>query len=151
MRYGRFLFGIVLALLLFGVVAGVGWTAYNAGITQGVVESGNLVPPSIDGNAAPTAPFYAPYGFRGSYGFYRPFGFGFGLLGCLVPLFFIFLLFALFRLAFRPRWGRGWGGPWMGGGVGRDWDPSKGDIPPAVQEWHRKLHETENQTPTQAA
>jgi hypothetical protein len=150
MRFGRLLFGAVLALLLVGVVAGVGWTAYNAGITQGVVESGKLVPPTIDGSPAPTAPFYAPYGFYGPYGFHRPFGFGFGFLGCLVPLFFIFLLFALFRLAFRPRWGRGWGGPWMRGGPG-GWDPTKGEIPPAVQEWHRKLHETENQAPTPPA
>lgn len=151
MRYGRVFFGIVLALVVVGVVAGVAWTAYNAGIYQGVAESGKLIPPTIDGNTAPVAPFFGPYGFYGPLGFRRGFGFGFGIVGCLVPLFFIILLFALFRLAFRPRWGRGWGGPWMRGGWDGSWDPSKGNIPPAVQEWHRRLHETENQPPTQPA
>lgn len=134
MENRRILFGIVLALLLIGVVAGVGWTAYNAGITQGVVESGKLVPLTTEGGVAPTA----PYGFYRPFGVYRPFGFGFGLLGCLVPILFLFLLFGLFRFMFRPRWG----GPWM---RGSGWDPSKGDIPPGVKEWHRKLHDEETQ------
>ena len=142
MRYGRFLFGVVLTLLLVGLVAGVGWTAYNAGITQGVVESGKLVVPSGEGNVVPAAPMYTPFRFYGAYGFRHPFGFG--ILGCLVPLFFVFLLFALLRFAFRPRWG---GGPWMRGG----WDSSQGDVPDRVKEWHRKLHEESSETKSQAA
>lgn len=140
MRYGRILVGFILALLVVGVLAGVGVTAYNAGVSQGVVDSGKLVLPTTDGTA-PTAPFVAPYGFYRPFGFGPRFGFGFGFLGCLVPLFFFLLLFALFRLAFRPRWSRGWGGPGMGWGMRGGWDPSKGDIPPGLKEIHRKLHE----------
>ncbi len=140
MRYGRIFMGVVLALLLVGLVAGVGVTAYNAGIMQGVVESGRFVPPTTEGGVAPTAPIWI----YGPGAFHRPFGFGFGFLGCLVPLFFIFLLFALFRFAFRPHWGHG---GWKRGG----WDPAQGDIPPAVKEWHRKLHEEETAAPTKAA
>lgn len=145
MRYGRFLLGIVLTLLLVGVVAGAALTAYNAGVAQGMVTSGKLVVPSGDGSVAPAAPFYPPFAFGRPFG-YRPFGFGFGLFGCLVPLFFIFLVFGLLRLVFRPRWGYGWGGPGR-----RGWDPSQGDMPERVKEWHRKLHEAENQTPPPAA
>lgn len=133
MRYAKVLIGFMLALLVVGVVAGIGWTAYNAGVAQGLVESGKIVPSSTGGAVVPVAPF----GLYGPFGFHRPFGFGFGLLGCLVPLLFFLFLFSMFRLMFRPRWGRGWGGPWMRGG----WDPAHGDIPPGVQEWHRKLHE----------
>lgn len=145
MRYGRFLLGIVLTLLLVGLVAGAAFTAYNAGVAQGMVATGKLVVPSGDGSVAPAAPFYPPYGFFRPYGFH-PFGGGFGFLGCLVPLFFIFLIFAAFRFAFRPHWGRGWGGPGM-----RGWDPSSGDVPERIKEMHRKMHEQENQTPPPAA
>lgn len=140
MRYGRFLLGVVLTLLLVGLVAGVAWTAYNAGIMQGIAQSGILTMPATEGTTAPT-PNMVPFWF------FRPFGFhpfGFGFLWCLGPLFFFLIIFLLFRLAFRPNWGRGWGGgPWMRG----DWDPSQSDIPPRVKEWHRKLHEDENKAP----
>lgn len=156
MRFGRVLFGIVLALVVVGVVAGIGFTAYNAGLTQGIYESGKLVPPAADGSVVPTAPMMAPFGyyrgfgFGGYGGFGRPFGFGFGFLGCLAPLLFFFLIFGLFRFVFRPHWGRGWGGRGWGGGPGMrgGWgDTAEGDIPPAVREFHRKLHEEENTTP----
>lgn len=135
MRYGRVLFGVVLALVVIGVLAGVGLTAYNAGVIQGAVANGKFVAPT-EGNTLPIVP---QYGFYQPFGFYRPFGFGFGFLRCLVPLFFILLLLMLFRFAFRPRWG----GHWMRPG----WDPSRGDFPPAVKEWHRKLHEEEANVP----
>jgi len=154
MRYGKILVGFLLALLVVGVLAGVGYTAYNAGVSQGLIDSGKLVLPATNG-VAPTVPYAAPFG--APYGFYRPFGFGprfgggFGFLGCLVPLFFIILLFALFRLAFRGRWGRGWGGPGMGMGMRGGWDPSSGNIPPDVKEWHRKLHEEDEKATTPPA
>lgn len=135
MRYFRILLGFVLALLVVGAVAGIGWTAYNAGVAQGFVESGKMVAPTTNGTVVPVAPF----GFYGPYGFHRPFGFGFGLIGCLVPLLFFVLIFGMFRFMFSSRRGYGWGGPWMRGG----WDPAQGDIPPRVQELHRKLHEQE--------
>ena len=110
-------------------------------------EPVTLNAPTTDGTV-PVAPFVAPYGFYRPFGFGPPFGFGFGFLGCLVPFFFLLFIFALFRLVFRPRWGRGWGGPGMGMRGG--WDSPQGDIPPAVKEWHRKLHEEESVPPPAA-
>lgn len=153
MGAGRVLFAVLATLLVVGVVAGIGFTAYNAGVSQGLVDSGKLViqaaPVTGDGTTTvPVAPYgmYRGFGY-GGYGWGGPFRGGFGFLGCLVPLFFILLIFGLFRFAFRPRWGRGWGGPGMGM---RGWGgPGNGDIPDGVKEWHRKLHEEENaaQTP----
>jgi hypothetical protein len=80
-----------------------------------------------------------PFGFYNAYGSHRPFGFGFGFLGCLVPILFFLLIFALFRFAFRPRWG----GPWRYGG----WENGQGDIPPGVREWHRRMHEQDTAPP----
>ena len=145
MQNARILAGFLLALLVVGLLAGVGYTAYNAGVSQGVIDSGKLVVPSTDGTA-PAAPFVAPYGFYRPFGFGPRFGYGFGFLGCLAPLFFFLLIFALFRFAFRPHWGRGWGGPGMG--MRGRWDPSQGDIPQGVKDWHRKLHEEEDKTTT---
>src|SRR5581483_4445181 len=135
MNSGRIFLGIVLALLLILLVAGVGWYGYNMGIAQTALQNGQI------------APLVRPYGF----GFYRPFGFGFGFLGCLVPLLFIFLIFGLFHFLFwGPRWGRGWGrGPWGYGRFG--WDPSQGDIPPQLKDLHRRLHESESTTPPPTA
>ena len=135
MQNRRFFLGIVLTLLFVGLLASVGWTAYNAGIAQGMVQNGTIVVPS-SGAVLPNAPMY-----YGAFGFHRPFGFG--IVGCLAPLFFFLLLFALFRFAFRPHWG----GPWMRGG----WDPSQGDMPERVKEWHRKLHEQESAAKAEAA
>ena len=134
MRSGRILFGILVALVLVGLVAGVGVFTYNAGVAQGLVTSGKLVPPSSDGTIPPV-PYYAPLGL------YRPW-FGFGLFGCLGPiLFFFFILFLLRLLFWGPRWRRGWGGrPWR---TGDFWDPAQGNIPQGVRELHRKLHEQE--------
>ena len=144
MRNGNFFRGVLVALLVVGVLAVVGFAAYNAGMMQGAVQSGNLVvPPPADGTA-PVAPV-TPY-----YGFYHPFwfgphwGFGFGFLWCLGPIFFFFLIFALFRLVLGPR--RGWGGPGMRGG----WNGQDGEIPQGVKDMHRRLHEQEQGTPPPA-
>ena len=74
-----------------------------------------------------------PFGY-GAPGFYRPWGFGFGFLGCLFPLFGIFLVFGLLRAMFwRGHWG-GHRGHWGHGG------PNEQGVPPMVAEWHRKMH-----------
>ncbi len=111
---GRFILGLVLVLALLVLAAGIGVYAYNLGIAQGMVDSGKITAPS-------PYPFYGPY-------FFRPFGFGF--FGFLGPLFFFLIIFALVRALF---WGRHWGrypGHW------------EGQVPPAVEEWHRKMHES---------
>ncbi len=119
---GRIVWGILLVLLLIVGAVVLGTSAYNRGLAQGMAVSGADKAP-----ASGTVPY--PY-FPGPF-FWRPFGWGFGFLGFLFPLFFIFLIFALVRGLF---WGgyRGWRrGPWM----------ESGTIPPAVEEWHRKMHE----------
>jgi hypothetical protein len=133
MGRGRIVFGILIVLLLFGLIAGVGVTAYNAGVTRGMLTPMGALPAAPNGTVMPPAPYYAPYMF------WRPFGWGLGFLGCLVPFFVVLLLFALFRLAFGgPHWRRGYGMHAF-----HNWDSSQRDVPPVVQEWHRKLHEQE--------
>jgi hypothetical protein len=118
---GRIVFGVLIALLLIAGAVGIGVYAYNFGVAQGMADSGKLVAPMT--GVPPNPYLYRPFGFH-------PFGFGFGLLGCLFPLLFFFLLFGLCR-AFIWR-GR------CGGMRHRHWD---GNLPPMVEEWHRKMHE----------
>jgi hypothetical protein len=96
-----------------------------------LAASGKLAAPdgAPTGGVAPY-PYYTP--------FYRPWGFGFGIFGLIFPLLFFFLIFGAIRGLFFRGWRRGpWNhGPWNRG----DWDKN---VPPMVQEWHRKLHETE--------
>jgi hypothetical protein len=130
----RVFFRVILALVLIGAVVGLGAGVYNAGVTQGLVASGKVALP--DGATGAVAPYV-------SYGMYRPFGFGFGLFGLIFPLLFFFLLFGAIRGLFfrgaRGSWGHG---PWNRG----DWDKN---VPPMVQEWHRKMHEPQAGEPTQ--
>jgi hypothetical protein len=89
----RGLFIAIIALLLFGAVAGV---AYEAGAAA----------TGAAGTAAGAYPYYWHPGF-----------FGFGFFGFLFPLLFLFLIFGLARAAFGGghHWGYGgrWGGPRM--------------------------------------
>jgi hypothetical protein len=80
-----FLFAIV-ALLLFGGVAGI---AYQAGAA------------SVAGAGAAAAGY--PY-------YWHPFFFGFPFFGLLFPLLFFFLIFGLARALFWGGYGRPWGG-----------------------------------------
>ncbi len=111
---GRFIRGLLLVLVLILLAVGIGAYSYNLGVAQGMVDSGKFTVPS-------PYPFYGPF-------FFRPFGFGF--FGILGPLFLFLIFFALLRGLF---WGRHWGrypGRW------------EGQVPPAVEEWHRKMHES---------
>ncbi len=124
---GRFVLGVLLAIVLIIGAVGIGVYAYNVGVTQGMVTSGKVTPPA----ATPYAyPFFGPF-------FFRPFGWGFGFLGCLFPLLFFLLFFSLIRLViWGPRWG------WR---HHRHWDRDERDVPPMVEEWHRKMHEQPTQ------
>jgi hypothetical protein len=127
---GRFVLGVLLAIVLIGGAVGIGAMAYSAGVTQGMVDSGKAVAPAA--GAAPYGnPFYGPF-------FFRPFGWGFGFLSCLFPLLFFFIIFSLLRGIF-------WGGRW-GWRHHRHWDQGEHGIPPMVEEWHRKMHDP--QAPT---
>ena len=114
----RVVYAVLVVLVLVAGALGVGAYAFQAGVAQGMIESGKVVAPAAG------APFY-PYG---PY-FGRPFGWGFGPLGCLFPLFFFLLFFVLLRGFF-------WRGRWSGH---REWQHG---MPPAFDEWHRRAHET---------
>ena len=134
------IFRIVLALVLIGAVAGLGAFAFNAGLARGLAMS---VPPAVGEHFQPPYAFYGmPYG-RHIMGFG-----GFGLLGCLVPLFLVFLFFLALRGLFwhgpRGWYGHMHHGQWGMAGKG-DW--SKG-VPPMFDEWHRRTHEGQ---PTEGA
>lgn len=96
------LFRIALVTLI-AVVAGV--VGYQLGLAQGLAGSGATGPVA-----------------------YYP-GFGFGFLGLLFPLLFLFLIFALARGAF---WGARGPEHWERHG----WS----DAPRRLEEWHRHAH-----------
>jgi hypothetical protein len=108
----RYVFrAVAVAALVLVAIAAVAIGAYNAGVAQGVVESGRAI-------AAP--PAGTPY----VYVWPRPWGFGFGFF----PLFFLLFLFIALR-------GLIWRGPWRGG-----WGCRSDGVPPAFEEWHRRAH-----------
>ncbi len=112
--------GLLIAILVIAAVVGIGVYAYNAGVAQGLVDSGKLAPPST---AIAPYPYYRPF-------FFHPFG----VFGWLVPLFFFFLIFALIRAIFwRGHWG-------WGPGMHRAYWGEHG-APPMFEEWHKRAHE----------
>lgn len=115
----RFGVGIVFVLVVILAVAGAGALGFNLGLAQGMAGAPVVAP----------APGAAPYVYGAPWLFYRPFGFGFGFLNCLFPLFGFLIFFSLIRLVF-------WRGGWRGM-HGRDW--SQG-VPPAFEDWHRRAH-----------
>jgi hypothetical protein len=128
---------IVAALVLLAAIAGIAYFAFQAGVVRGspiTIEAPSGGPSTSPGSAQGVP---APYPYYG-YGmpFHRPWGFGFGFFGCLIPLFLFFLLFGAFRFLFwGPRWGwhRGGYGPWRHG-----W--GEGGVPPMFEEWHKRAH-----------
>jgi hypothetical protein len=126
---GRTIARILLAVVLIGAAIGIGVTAYNAGVTAGLVQSGHAVVMADGYAVAPGA--YVGYGWG--------FGHGFGFFGFLGGLLFLFLLIGLIRAAFGgPR--RGWGGPGGPGprGWGGDWHRDAWEQ--RVKETHDALH-----------
>lgn len=122
---GRPVIAVLLVLVFLVAALGVGVYAYNMGVSQGLVESGKLVVPATG---------VAPYPYYGGPFFMRPFGFGFGFLGCLFPLLFFFLIFSLVR-GFFWRGHMGWHG--MNG----RWENG---VPRRFEEWHEKAHESQS-------
>lgn len=122
---------VAAALLLVGLLVGIGFGVYNAGVSQGLAENVTAV-----ASGAPSVA-YGPYP-----GYFGPhWGWGFGFFGIFFWILGIFLIFALVRLAFG--WGRGgrygrWGGGYGPGGWNR---PGPGDPRhEMLQEWHREAH-----------
>jgi hypothetical protein len=109
-------------VLLLAVLAGVGVSLYNAGVSAGLSQQLQQV--VQDGQPVTVAPYpYGPYWHGG-------WGFGFGIFGIL---FWILGIFLIIGLSGGPGgWGKhrhGYGGGWYG----RD----------QVADWHRELHRRE--------
>lgn len=131
---GRFVFRIFASLVLVAVLIGAGVLVYQMGVTQGLATNTTL-PPQVSN---PTAPYlyYPPY--------FHPWGFGFFPFGFIFPLFFGLFIFFLITRAIFGGWRRHAPGYW-GGMHGRD----PHDIPPMVEEWHRKMHEASSNPPAE--
>ncbi len=126
----RIVVAVLVTLALIAGAIGVGAVSFNAGVAQGLAQSGKLAELAQSGAGIGPHAFYG-----GPMFFHRPFGFGFGFLGCLVPLLFLFLAFSLVR---GFMWRRHWGWGMHGGGHG-PWS-NKDGAPPMFEEWHRRAH-----------
>lgn len=102
---------LAVAALVMAGAAAIGIGAYNAGVAQGIAQSGRALAP----------PAGTPY----VYVWPRPWGFGFFPI---FPFFFFLLFFFVVR-------GFLWRGPWRGG-----WGHHYGGVPTAFEEWHRRSH-----------
>jgi hypothetical protein len=124
-RFG-FVWRLLFALLVIGVLVAGGTALFRAGWAQGYQVGALATAPGGSGNA-PALPYYYP-----PYAFYPPFGFHpFGLFGLVFGFFLIFFLFGgLFRFL-------GWR-HWAGHTGYGDW--SQGSVPPWAKEWHERHH-----------
>jgi hypothetical protein len=123
---GRTILGVVLTVVAVFVLAGIGIGIYNAGVTQGIVEAGRV---PVGATVAAGYPYH--YGWHGG-------GVGFGFLGLLFPILFVFLLIGIARAAFgggRGRWGGGWG---PGGPGGEGWREERDR---RIADLHQRLHD----------
>ena len=131
--FGRTILGVLAVIALVGLVAVIGTSVYNAGISQGIAEAANAAAASGD-----PVVVYPPY-VGGHYG-YGNGGWGFGFFGIFFWILGFFLIFGLLRAAFG--WGR-----WGGGGPGRGGWESRQE---RMSELHRELHRREDQAPPAA-
>ena len=117
---------LLIVIVVGGISLAVG--AYNAGVTAGLAQSGQVV---VTPGGYPVSP--TPYvGWGWGWGG----GPGFGFFGFLGGLLFLFLLIGLIRAAVGgPR--RGWGGPGSMGGPG-GWRSDAWEQ--RVRETHAALH-----------
>jgi hypothetical protein len=126
-------FRAVAVVLLLVILAGVGVSLYNAGVSAGLNQQLQQVVQG--GQTVTVAPYpYGPY-FNGGWGF------GLGVFGILLWIIGIFLIIGLIRAAFGwSRGGRrghaGWSKVYGYGGGG--WGGAD-----RVEEWHRELHRRE--------
>lgn len=129
---------VVAALLLVGLLVGIGFGVYNAGVSQGLAQNVTAV-----ASGAPGIAYGYDPGFVGPH-----WGWGFGFFGIFFWILGIFLIFGLVRLAFG--WGRGGrSGRWGGGyGPGGWLHPGQGDPrQEMLQEWHRQAHQGSDKAP----
>jgi hypothetical protein len=126
-------FRFIAALLLVGLLAVVGVSIYNAGVSAGIAtDVGNAI---ASGAPVPAGYYYGPY-------VGQPWGHGFGFGGFLIGILFLFIFFGLIRAAFG--WGR-WGG-YRGGGYSK-WGGHHDGPRDYLDQWHRERHGESPETP----
>jgi hypothetical protein len=133
-RLMRTRFGLFGGVLILALGAGIAALAYQAGVSQGAATAASAGSVVVVGGGGP---------------------FGFGILGILLGLFFLFFLARLVIGVTFGAFGRGHGswtragrhGPasWAGGpggdfGAGKPWGPW-GDREAFIADMHRRLHE----------
>lgn len=106
---------LAITAMVIAVAAAIGIGAYNAGVAQGIAESGRVIAP--------------PAGAPNVYVWPRPWGFGFFPFFPIFPLLFLLFFFVVVR-------GLLWRGPWRGGRAYYRYDR----VPPDFDEWHRRAH-----------
>ncbi|HUP54640.1 MAG TPA: hypothetical protein VM408_03965 [Methylomirabilota bacterium] len=141
---GRTFVRILLLIVLVGGAIGLGVTSYNAGVTAGLVQSGQVV-------VAPGYPVgpYVGYGYGSGVG-----GHGFGFFGFLGGLVFLLLFIALIRAAVggsRRGWGPGGPGGRAGWGQGGPGAWRSDAWEQRIKETHDALHRTAGDGPDDAA
>jgi hypothetical protein len=115
---------IVGVIILLTGIAAVGYFAYTAGVAQGQTA----VPVVAETGSAEL--WHAGWGSHPVRGLMA-----FPALLCLAPLFLVFFICMPLRMLFGPHRGHmHMHGRWHDGGCGED-------VPPPVQEWHRRMHE----------
>jgi hypothetical protein len=121
------IFRFIAVLLLVGLLAVVGVSVYNAGVSAGIAtDVGNAI---ASGAPVPAGYYYGPY-------VGHPWGFGFGFGGFLFAILFFFLFIGLIRAIFG--FGR-WGGGYRGGGYSK-WGGHHGGWRDSMREWHEEQH-----------
>jgi hypothetical protein len=132
---GKFWLRLGMTLLLIAGLVALGVFVYNLGVARGATIGANWAEMPV-----PQAGM-RPYGFHGL--------FGFGLLALGLPLILAFLFFGTVRRLMFMRWMAGaaggfrhWHGPRHWGDRGHPGEGSE-HIPPFVEEWHRKMHESQ--------
>ena len=115
-------FRFIAFLLFVGLLAVVGVSIYNAGVSAGIsTDIGNAI---ASGAPIPAGYYYGPY-------VGHPWGGGFGFGGFLIGIFFLFLFFGLLRAVV----GRGWGHHGGGYSKGR-----YGGWRDSMSTWHDEQH-----------
>jgi len=128
--FGRGFFGVLAVIVLVAVLAGIGITAYNAGVSEGVAEAARAAQAAGDAPAVVIPPYAGPhhgYGWGGGPGFF----------GIILWILGFFLIVGLLRVAFG--WGR-WGGGGPGGSGRGGWNRDE-----RIAEMHRELHKRDDQ------
>ena len=117
-------FRFIAFLLFVGLVAVVGVSIYNDGVSAGIAtDIGNAI---ASGAPVPAGYYYGPY-------VGHPWGGGFGFGGFLIGIFFLFLFFGLLRAIVGRGWGHHGGGGYSKFGRHSGWNEYMGS-------WHEEQH-----------